>query len=117
MDGGGEAAFLCMHNYQVDDQDMRLIVWTLAPRSLLVVARPRAISAQPVWVLAQGLSDHSEVVVDWPQRCALPVNGRLVPTAVAEDAELPSLMGRLHACREGPAGVSPAPRGAGEVPP
>lgn len=62
--------------------------WALLPRSMMAVARPRAcISAQPERMLSEGLSDHAPVLVEWPRRCALPLDRRLVTWVVAEDHE------------------------------
>lgn len=46
-------------------------VWTLLPRSLLAVSRPRAgVIVQPEWVLVRGLSDYAPVAVEWTRcRC------------------------------------------------
>lgn len=71
-------------------------VWVLLPRSLLAVSRPRAgVTAQPEWVLASGLSDHSPVAVEWPRRCDLPLECRPVPREVAEDEATTEVLSKL----------------------
>lgn len=72
-------------------------VWSLAPCSLLAVVRPVArVGAQPERLQADGLGDHTPLVVERPAPRSLLVDRRPVPREVAEDESMAAVLGKLH---------------------
>lgn len=71
--------------------------WMLMPRSLVATARPHShVGAQPEWMFGQGLSDHSPIIIEWPQRRGLQRENRPIPREVAEDAGMPRLLEAMY---------------------